>query len=208
MPKYFERIKTLPLSKEKKRKPAEKATYDQITSYRSLAGTSLYLGQAVLPQVCLVLSKMQQRLGYLRITDLLDANLMVKELLSLKPMLCFTRFNQIQTVMLTTLSDALQAGVRKEYEQSRIISGLLLKTSSQPCFYPLIWNSHKQKKVSYSSYGAEIIDAASADDIGYFLKKVFRELFPLKPIKNQFFLASKSLLETITTLHRLDEYRL
>lgn len=62
--------------------------------------------------------------------------------------------------------------------------------------------------MSRSSHVAEIITAESADDIGYFLKEVLQELFPLKPIKHELLLDSKSIFETITSLHRSVDYLL
>lgn len=58
MPDYFSRVKTLKFSKTRRRQTATKADEHEISSYRSLAETLPFLGQAVLPQACLVASKM------------------------------------------------------------------------------------------------------------------------------------------------------
>ena len=39
-----------------------------------------------------------------------------------------------------------------------------------PLFGAIAWSSHKQSKFSYSSYGAEILDASDSDDRGFMLK--------------------------------------
>lgn len=75
-------------------------------------------------------------------------------------------------------------------------------------FYPLSWSSHKQRRVSYSSFGAEILAAADADDRGFDLKQSFLSLFPHKPLSHELIIDSKALFETITTLHQTSDYRL
>lgn len=72
----------------------------------------------------------------------------------------------------------------------------------------LNWTSHKQKRVSHSSFGAEIIAAADIDDRGYDLREMMREVFPVTGIEHELIVDSKALFDTITTLHEAHEYRL
>lgn len=205
---YFRRIKTLCIPKARRKMYTEACDAAETQAFRSLAGTLLYLGQAVLPQACLVASKMQQRIGSLHVSDMLDANQMVKELLSLQPSLLFLSSVEDFHATLITLSDASHAGLHEVYGQTGLISGIKVQCFKGNYFHPITWTSHKQKKVSYSSYGSEILAAADADDIGFFLKGVFNELFPKTALRHELMVDSKSLFETITTLHKPEDYRL
>lgn len=68
--------------------------------------------------------------------------------------------------------------------------------------------SHKQRRVSYSSFGAEILAASNGDDRGFDLKFSFASLFPHLPLRHKLLVDSKALFETLTTFHQVDDYRL
>lgn len=208
MSEYMGRIKPLELSKSRRGETSDKATPAETHLYRSLAGTLLYLGQAVIPQANLIASKMQQRLGSLHVSHIIEANAMVRELLRLKPAIMFLKAKNIKSVAITTFSDASHAGVTEVYGQSGILSGLQILMPDKTLFHPIAWSSHKQKRISYSSYGAEILAAADADDRGFHLKQTLHALFPDVDLKHQLLVDSKSLFETITTLHQPGDYRL
>ena len=75
-------------------------------------------------------------------------------------------------------------------------------------YHLLDWCSNKQKRVSYSPYGAEILACADADDRGFYLKYGIRCIFPKTEIGNELLTDSKCLYDTITTLHEGRDYRL
>lgn len=79
-------------------------------NYRALAGTLLFLGNGVLLQAAVVTSKIQQRLGKLRIQDIIDVNRMTREILNLKPSIKYKKINSVCDVKLVSLSDALHSG--------------------------------------------------------------------------------------------------
>lgn len=66
----------------------------------------------------------------------------------------------------------------------------------------------KAEMISYSSYGAEILAASDADNRGYHLKEMLHAIFPDRKLKHELLVDSKSLFETITTLHQSGDYRL
>lgn len=208
MTDYLQRINPIPVSKLRRNNVAEKASDAETRSFRSLAGTLLYMGQATLPQASYTASKMQQRLGSLLISDIVDANAMTRELKNLRPTILFPVVNGIQDVTIVSFSDASHAGLKDVYGQTGVLTGLKVIASERTLFYPILWTSHKQKKVCYSSYEAEILAAADADDRGYHLKESMKSLFPDRELKHELFLDSKSLFESITTLHQTGDYRL
>lgn len=75
-------------------------------------------------------------------------------------------------------------------------------------FYVIDWVSTKQKRISHSSYGAEILACAEADDRGYYLKMGLRSLFPKANMRNEITIDSRGLYDTISTLHEGCEYSL
>lgn len=210
MADYLDRIRPIQVSRERRSGPHDLVNDRERSEYRSLAGTLLYLGQAVLPQACLVASKIQQRLGMLKVAHLVDANEMLAELHKLKPRLVYRNPGNITNVIISTLSDASHGASDEIYGQSGVLCGLKITnaTNSAPFFHAVSWTSHKQRRVTYSSFGAEILAAASGDDRGFDFKMSLSSLFPQKPVKHQLLIDSKALFETITTLHQTDDYRL
>lgn len=81
-------------------------------------------------------------------------------------------------------------------------------TENPDIFHMINWSSHRQKRVSYLSYGAEILVCASADDRGFYLKEALNALFPRHRTRHELSVDSNALKDTITTLHEGTEYRL
>lgn len=210
MEPYLKRIRPIQISRERRAVPKHLADARERSEFRSLAGTLLYLGQAILQQAAMVASRMQQNLGLLRVLHIIDANRMLLELQSLLPRILFRNISDIAEVMVSTMSDALHGASDDIYGQTGSITGLKIMTENPRTtyFHPIAWSSHKQIRVSYSSFRAEIIAAAYGDDRGFDLKLSLLSLFPHRPVKYQLFIDSKALFETITTLHQTNDYRL
>lgn len=153
---------------------------------------------------------MQQKLGDLRVSHLLDANRMTNELKPLHHGVIFKSPLRPADITICTFTDASHGGLDEVYGQTVCISGLRITQSGglPTLFHGIYWSSHKQKQVSYSSFGAEIIAAANGDDRGFNLKGIFLELFPHRLLKHELLIDSKALYETITTLHQPRDYRL
>lgn len=75
-------------------------------------------------------------------------------------------------------------------------------------YHVINWTSHKQKRISHSSFGAEIIAAVDIDNRAYDLREMFRQIFPGTNIEHELIVDSKALFDTISTLHEAHEYRL
>lgn len=210
MHSYLERIKPISVSRGRRHLPHSSADDRERSEYRTLAGTLLYLGQAVLPQACYVASRLQQRLGSLTVRHLLEGNEMLRELSALRAQVTFRRPGDIDSITVCTISDASHGGNDSVYGQTGIICGLRIvsRAPKEELFHPLVWSSHKQRRVSYSSFGAEILAAAAADDRGYEVKRSIFSIFPESPLRHEIMVDSKALFETITTLHQGDDYRL
>lgn len=65
-----------------------------------------------------------------------------------------------------------------------------------------------KKKVSYRFLGAKNLAAADADDKGYHVWSILLSLFSTTPVLLHLMVESKSLFETITTLHQTGNFRL
>lgn len=210
MDEYRKRLKPLPLSRERRREREAKASDREEKEYRSLAGTLLYMGNAVLPQASLVASRMQQRIADLRVWHLSDANAMLKELLGLDIRLTYRPMRTVTFARIVCFSDASHGGSDSAFGQSGGVCGIVVQGSNEKgCYYyPLGWISQKQRRISHSAFGAEIIACADVDDRGYDLKETFRSVFPHCRIRHELFVDSRALFDTITTLHEGREYRL
>lgn len=64
----------------KKLQPKKTANNAETLCHQILAGTLIYIGQAVLPQECSIASMMQQKLESLRISDIIEAILMLRDM--------------------------------------------------------------------------------------------------------------------------------
>lgn len=210
MDNYLSRVRPVQISRDRKKTPHLSADDREKSEYRSLAGVLLYIGQAVLPHACFVASKIQQKLGSLKVGHIIDANTMVVDLKKLRPALTFKQPKKVSNVLICSLSDASHGGHDEIYGQSGVITGLKVDQieGDSTLFHPISCSSHKQRRVSYSSFGAEVVAATCADDRGYDLKLSFASLFPDRPLRHELLVDSKALFETLTTLHQGEDYRL
>lgn len=125
----------------------------------------------------------------------------------------FLKSCNVSNAIISSFSDASHPRDR-DYGQSGILCGLRVEETNgdnqdmQDIFHMIDWTSHRQKRVSYSSYGAEILACASADDRGFYLKEALNSLFPKHRTRHELSVDSKALKDTITTLHEGTEYRL
>ena len=210
MHRYMEQVKEIPLSRERKRQPDESATPREMKQFRSLAGTLLWLGKGVLPPAAYASSTMQQKLALLKVRHLVEVNEIVRDIKKLTPTLFFRNSTDVVSAMVSTLSDAsFNINSRKSYGQTGLIMGIrtLLQDGSE-CFHTVDWVSTKQRRICHSSYGAEILACAEADDRGFYLKMGMRSLLPNTMMRNEIVVDSMALFDTITTLHEGSEYRL
>jgi hypothetical protein len=76
-----------------------------------------------MPQVSFSASHLQQRLAYLRISDLCEANVIMRNLLSLKAEIRFQSPSSIARVSVLAYSDAVHSGA---YGQGGYLAGLCI----------------------------------------------------------------------------------
>ena len=211
MRSYITRLKPIELSRMRKKQNDDVATAEERTRFKSLAGTINFLGSGVLPQASFVASSMQQKTGRLLVRNIREANAMVSELTKLTPVVFFPRLqSEVSKACVYTFSDAsFNIGASQSYGQSGLVTGISAQSANGDNVYHIIdWSSHKQRRVSHSSYGAEILACADADDRGFHLRDSILSLFPASNARHVLHVDSRGLYETITTLHDGKEYRL
>lgn len=211
MDTYWNRVQAIHMSRTRRRMRDSLACASEILQYRSLAGILLYLGNGVLPQASLVVSLMQQRITNLTVAGLCDANEMLAELRKLKPTITYRHVENSTEVSLCTFSDVAHPRDR-DYGQTGFFTGILIRNGidGRNVFHLIDWTSHKQQRVSHSSYGAEILAGATSDDRGFYYKTAINAIANDKDyiVKHELNVDSKGLYDTITTLHEGREYRL
>jgi len=95
------------------------------------------------------------------------------------------------------------------YGKSGILSGLCIDLKNGAALlHPIDWCSNKQRRVSCSPYGAEVLACADADNRGYHLKTAMNSLFIKNKTRNELFTDSKCLYDNITTLYEGPQFRL
>lgn len=213
MVRYLERLKPIVLSRERRKQRMEIATQTELKQYRSLACTLMYLGNSVLPQAAYATSALQQWIGRVNVERLVIANEMLKEILSLKPWVTFRQppnAANIKEVLISSFSDAsFNLSSSSGYGQTGVLTGFRIELHKGPdIFHPIDWCSNKQRRVSYSPYGAEILACADADDRGYYFKVGLNSIFMQASIRSELFTDSRCLYDTIATLHESKDFRL
>lgn len=134
----------------------------------------------------------------------------MKEILELRPYIRYRRSTGRPNIRIVSLSDAAHGGTDSIYGQTGIICRIAIKSPGSPdvIYHPLGWTSYKQKSVSYSALGAEILAAADADDRGYDLNLSLQAILRDREVKHKLYVDARALFYTITTLHEPREYRL
>lgn len=205
MIEYFSGIHPIPLSRSRRKEPLSPCTPVEITSFLELTGSLNWLGHGVLPQASFAASHLQQLVGRLTVAHLVTANKVLAELKSLSPSATMLLPLNLDNPSYLAFSDASQGS--QSYGQTGYISGLYLPGGS--VFHALDWHSSKQRRVAFSSIGAEILAAATSTDRGSLMAERHQTVYG-SPIQLPFVLSvdSNGLYSTITTLHEGHDYRL
>lgn len=207
MQRYLTRLIPIPLSRARRKTPPERASHDEVHSYRSLAGVLMYLENGLLPKAAYITSLMQQKFPILRVQNLFDANSMLREILKLDPVFYFPKPNQKASISLCIFSDVSDPRDRG-YGQTGILYGLRYHHNATYIYHTGDWFSIKQRRVSYSSFGSEILAASSADDCSYYYAMACNSILPPHGVQHELNIDSRALSDNITTLHKCREYRL
>jgi len=85
---------------------------------------------------------------------------------------------------------------------------MITTENQERVFHAIDWASTKQRRVSHSSYGAEILACSDADDRGFYLKQSINCINKNDNIKHVLHVDSMGLFDTISALHDDKEYRL
>lgn len=211
MTRYMDQIQPIPLDKERKKQREEQASTSEVGVFRTLAGELIWVGCGVLPQATVIGSVMQQSIPRLTVHDLVEANAALKEMKDLRAVIVYPSVSSgVTEKSITTFSDAaFNISSHQAYGQTGVLTGLRMRLRDGSDVYHLIdWVSCKQRRVSHSSYGAEILACTEADDRGFNLKQAFKSIAPHDEIKHTLIVDSKGLYDTISTLHEGEDYRL
>jgi hypothetical protein len=81
---YLAACSDIPLSAQRRMQQDDECSPDERTAFPTLCGKFSYLGATEMPQASFAASHLQQRLSYLRVSDLCEANIIMRNLRSLK----------------------------------------------------------------------------------------------------------------------------
>lgn len=120
-------------------------------------------------------SKTHQRLLHLTVKHFLEANVMVGKIVRLRPCVTFRCPEQVGSISVNKFSDVSHGGNENLYGKTGFISGLRIepRRSSPILFHTILRSSHKKLRVSYCSFGAKILSAATRDDRVYDMRSKF-----------------------------------
>lgn len=116
----------------------------------------------------------------------------------------------IKNVAIHSFADAsFKIVTGREYGLMGIITGLMIQGHDGEDVCQVIdWSSSKQRRVTHSSYGAEIIACADADDRDSGLKQILGSLHRTETVRPILHVYSRGLFHTIIKLLDGREYRL
>ena len=176
MSDYLGKINPITLTRERRKQRELAVTQAELREHQRLAGVLIFLGNGALPQAAYTASHMQQKVGNLKVGHLNDANKALRELQKLTPKLLYLRpTSKITHACVLTFSDAaFNVSSAQSYGQSGLLTGILFKTKYMEAYHTIDWHSARQRRVSYSSFGAEILACADADDRGFNLRQGLR----------------------------------
>jgi hypothetical protein len=159
------------------------------------------------PQESFSVSHLQKRLVYLRVSDLCEANVIMRNLRSLKADIRFHNPSSIARMSVLAYSDAAYSGT---YGQGGYLAGLCMHQLDETMLYFITdLHSASLKRVEISSTGAEILAAANAADRGLDLTAIvcqFASAPKTRPV--ELTLVSRVTLDTTATLHEGRDFRL
>ena len=211
MTEYCNRIEPIPLTRARRAQTNMPASKQELSSYQHLAGVLNFLGKGVLPHASYVASYMLQKIAPLKVSGLVTANAMLREIEKLSPSLTFLapERNYAPDAYLCTFSDAsYNISSKQSYGQTGVFTGLAIPEGDVHAFHPLDWTSSKQRRVTYSSFGSEILACAEADDRTFCVRQALRYILHRPTLESHINVDSRGLLDTISMLHEGRDYRL
>lgn len=152
MNEFLLKVNSIKISKARRKQTDERATKEEVKELRSLAGSLLWLGAAVLPQASLTASFMQQKVARLLVRDLIDANNRLKHLRETNAKIKFNVADKDNNLTVYSFSDAsFNISSYQSYGQTGKITGLAFDANvGRRIFHPIDWTSSKQRWVSHS----------------------------------------------------------
>lgn len=209
MSEYLEKIQPLEITRSRRKEFDPSCTPEELTAYLGLAGSLNFLGHGILPQAAFAASYLQQAVGSLKVSDIVNANKVLQEIKCLTPSMKFQAPKTLDDVNPSYLSFSDASHGSTSYGQTGYLSGIYLPAGGEFIYHLLDWLSCKQTRVAFSSIGAEILAAATSTDRGSLMAErlqiVFKSDVPLPFVLT---VDSNGLYSTITTLHEGSDYRL
>lgn len=190
MSSFLRKLTLISLDKMRRKKGQGRATTAEIELFRSLPRALLWLGSTRMPQAAYIASLMKKRVTRLRISDLIDSNSRLKYLRDMKLCILFhsPQRGMKSGVTIWSFSDAsFNISASQNHIQKGTVAGLLFyanRGKNGHIFHPIDWHSPKQRRVSHSSYGAEILACTEADDRVFHVKQELGTIFTVMKIKH------------------------
>jgi hypothetical protein len=170
---YLSACSDIPLSVQRRKQQDDECTPDERTAFRTLCRKLSYLGATGMLQASFAASDLQQHLAYLRVSDLCKANIIMRNLRSLKAEIRFQNPSSIARVSVLPYSDAGNSGM---YGQGGYLAGPCIHQLDETMrYFTTDWHSASLKRIAFSSTGAEILAAANAADRGLALTAIVRQ---------------------------------
>lgn len=159
MEAYMERVIEIPITRARRKQPDESLTNEEFVDYRGLAGKLNWAGRAAVPVACFAASDMLQRLGNVRVKDICTGNGLLAEIRKLAPKVMYKvpSWKIVHSFVAGFADAAFNISSARSYGQNGYVSGIAYrqKEDDNTQFHVCDWNSSRQRRVCYSSFGAK-----------------------------------------------------
>ena len=192
------RLESIPISKERKAHPEDKATPEEISDFRSVLGALQWLATQSRPDVAFSVNQLQKRVNCLEVKDLEVANQIVRIVKKNEVSLVFRNlgknvavvsfhdaglYNSLGVEIDEDDGDHLQTFRDKRllYSQKGCIVGLVnqsdLERTEPVPLNILSWRSKSNKRIIESSFAAETHAALMGYGNGHFMRVLLLEVY-------------------------------
>lgn len=146
---------------------------------------------------------MQQHLGSLHISNILDKNSMIRKLLGLQPIVNIAKLLKVRSAQNTTFSCDSHTSSGEAYGQIGMLSDLKVMAGDQIIYYPIMRTSSKQKRPAIHHSKLKYCHCRSRRQRPFTRKKTFFSFFPDGLLQQKQLVDSKSLSKQLQIYTKL-----
>ena len=198
----LQNIKTIELSKDRRKQPRDDVTDVERKAFQSLVGSLLWVGTHTVPHLKYIASMLAQKISDLKVKDLKTANSLLKYAKTLYAVLFFPKPNE-NNFSIVTYTDASANGPQ---EGCILFKMYGLKKGS--ILHPITWYSRKMEKRDLSTLALESRACINGYSVAFYIQHFLKTCIKANVNKLTLVVDSRSLFQNIQTTAEVTDKRL